>query len=98
MSVIKNKILYSKEPLRENVPEIGSHQNFGEFVLSFLDGPEMLDTVWLVNAGYDLTGRNISKCGAVSRTYGELEPMARAFGRIFDDLGVHEGSIVQVSF
>jgi hypothetical protein len=98
MSVIKDKILYSKDTLKENVPDIGSHQNFGDFVLSFQDGPDMLDKVWLVNAGYDLTGYNSSKCGKVSRTYGELEPMARSFGRLLSDLDVHEGSYVQVSF
>ncbi len=97
MSVIKDKILYSKEPLVETLPDLGSHQNFGDYVLSFVDDPAIKDQVWLVNAGYDLTGNNNATCGTVSRTFGELETMSRSIGKQLDELGLEEGSIVQVS-
>jgi hypothetical protein len=49
-----------------------------------------------VNAGFDLTGKNIAKCGRVSRKYGEVESMSRDVGELLQDLGVQHGSVVQV--
>jgi len=96
MSLIKDKVLYSKEPFVETLPDLGSHQNFGDYVLSFLDDPTIKDQVWLVNAGYDLTKCNSATCGGVSRTFGELELMSRSIGKQLDELGLEQGSIVQV--
>ena len=98
MSLIREKILYSKDKLEEFEPDFGNHANFGEYILSFLNTePDRSDEVWVVNAGYDLTGVNRSGCGKVLRKYGELEPMSRSVGKALAGLGVKRGSIVQVS-
>ena len=97
MSIIKAKVLYSRDKLEEPEVNLDGYPNFGEFILSHLTAdPSILDQVWLVNAGYDLTGVNRASCGRVHRKYGELEPLSRGVGTILAELGVGFGSIVQV--
>ena len=97
MSIIKGKVLYSRDKLDEPEVDLRAHPNFGEFILSHLKtDPAILDQVWLVNAGCDLTGVNRASCGRVLRKYGELEQLSRAVGATLAQLGVGYGSIVQV--
>jgi hypothetical protein len=97
MSLIRDKILYSRETLEEIKPSAGNHPNLGEYLLSLITtDPDVSDQVWLVNAGYDLSGVNRASCGKVLRRYGELEQLARTVGQALADLGVNRGSIVQV--
>jgi len=63
MSIIKGKVLYSRDKLEEPAVDLGGHPNFGEFILSHLAAdPTIREQVWLVNAGYDLTGVNRASC------------------------------------